>query len=105
MVVGSVGAGGGEKVENGRWIFRWIFKLDIHFVKTGYSKLLPEHTVREGRKSPKKGGKCKKLTLSVQVLRGFKMAVGPMNSGFRVAVVGFGWGGRPSWGYRGVLYA
>ena len=31
--------------ENGRLIFRWLFKLDIHFRKTGYSKLLPEHTV------------------------------------------------------------
>ena len=32
----------GKWDENRGWIFRWIFKLDIHFQKTGYSKLLPE---------------------------------------------------------------
>ena len=36
---------GAKMAKNMEWIFRWLFKLDIHFWKTGYSKLLPEHTV------------------------------------------------------------
>ena len=52
----------------------WLFKLDIHFQKTGYSKLLPEHTVRGGGNEPKNGVKCRKLTLFVQLFRGCNLA-------------------------------
>ena len=46
VYVSVTGDKGGVKLAKNRgWIFRWLFKLDIHFQKTGYSKLLPEHTV------------------------------------------------------------
>jgi hypothetical protein len=38
------------------WIFRWIFKLDIHFSKSGYSKLLPSPPLWGCSNNPKKGG-------------------------------------------------
>lgn len=55
-------------LKNGRWIFRWIFKLDIHFGKTGYSKLVPEHTVKRGKKSPKFEVEYRKVALTGQLL-------------------------------------
>ena len=64
-VTGDKTGGNGRKI--GGWIFRWLFKLDIHFQKTGYSKLLPTHTVRGGRKNPKNGVECRKLTLLVRL--------------------------------------
>lgn len=57
-----------KMLKNGRWIFRWIFKLDIHFGKTGYSKLVPEHTVKRGKKSPKFEVEYRKVALTGQLL-------------------------------------
>ena len=53
---------------------------------TGVTKLLPEHTVRGGGNEPKNGVKCGKLTLFVQLFRGYNMPQSPVNSGFCVFV-------------------
>lgn len=50
---------------NGRWRDRWEDKLEGQNRKTGGTKLLPEHTVRVYRKSPKNEVEYRKLTLSV----------------------------------------
>ena len=56
---------------------------------TGVTKLLPEHTAREGGKSPKNGLKYRKLTLSVQLFRRCHPPQSPVNSGFCVFMCRF----------------
>lgn len=65
--------GGAEKVcvsdpgckmgKNWRWRDRWEDKLEGQGGQTGGTKLLPEHKMRGGNKSPKNAVKCRKPTL------------------------------------------
>ena len=73
----------------------WGYILGV----TGVTKLLPEHTVRGGGKSPKNGVKYKKLTLSVQLFRGCIMPQSPINSGFFCVCGVVSVGGTPLTGY------